>query len=249
MTNSLIIIASIESTLCQQENLGRTMSPAQHLIEEEVVELVRAYQILGLLLDVSLLVGRCQLWRDRRINYVNQRIPLLCESRQHSDVAYQILNQRLWNAGINAIHRHMVTVIRTPSQCQFRQVASTNHHTAHLISHIHQDKQQEEHIVSQYALEYLRHKLIASVQTKEWQGLSLRVDARWQDRVGSYISFDGTVCDYQPYVLFNARLQWTKAALTVYADAYNILDNRSYVDFGNVPQPGIWAVVGTKYKF
>ena len=116
-------------------------------------------------------------------------------------------------------------------------------------SYIHQDKQQEEHIVSQYALEYLRHKLIASVQTKEWQGLSLRVDARWQDRVGSYISFDGTVCDYQPYVLFNARLQWTRASFTVYADANNILDNRSYVDFGNVPQPGVWAVVGTKYRF
>ena len=116
-------------------------------------------------------------------------------------------------------------------------------------SYIHQDKQQEEHIVSQYALEYLRHKLIASVQTKEWQGLSLRVDARWQDRVGSYTCFDGTVSDYQPYALFNARLQWTKAALTVYADAHNILDNRSYVDFGNVPQPGIWAVVGTKYIF
>ena len=116
-------------------------------------------------------------------------------------------------------------------------------------SYIYQDKQQEEHIVSQYALEYLRHKLIASVQTKEWQGLSLRVDARWQARVGSYTCFDGTVSDYQPYALFNARLQWTKAALTVYADAYNILDNRSYVDFGNVPQPGIWAVVGTKYKF
>ena len=116
-------------------------------------------------------------------------------------------------------------------------------------SYIHQDKQQENHIVSQYALEYLRHKLIASLQTKEWRGLSLRVDARWQDRVGSYTSFDGNVCDYQPYALFNARLQWTRASFTVYADANNILDNRSYVDFGNVPQPGVWAVVGTKYRF
>ena len=116
-------------------------------------------------------------------------------------------------------------------------------------SYIHQDKQQENHIVSQYALEYLRHKLIASLQTKEWRGLSLRVDARWQDRVGNYTSFDGNVCDYQPYALFNARLQWTRASFTVYADANNILDNRSYVDFGNVPQPGVWAVVGTKYRF
>ena len=116
-------------------------------------------------------------------------------------------------------------------------------------SYIYQDKDLEANIVSQYALEYLRHKLIASVQTREWNGLSLRVDGRWQDRVGTYTSFDGNVYDYKPYALFNARLQWTKASLTVYADANNILDNRSYVDFGNVAQPGIWAVLGTKYRF
>ena len=116
-------------------------------------------------------------------------------------------------------------------------------------SYIYQDKDLEANIVSQYALEYLKHKLLASVRTKEWNGLSLRVDGRWQDRVGSYTSFDGNVYDYKPYALFNARLQWTKAALTIYADANNILDNRSYVDFGNVAQPGIWAVVGTKYRF
>ncbi len=116
-------------------------------------------------------------------------------------------------------------------------------------SYTDQDKQQEEGIVSQYALEYLRHKLVATVQSAEWNGLSLRADARWQDRVGSYTSFNGEVCDYRPYALFNTRLQWCKASMTVYADINNILNNRTYIDFGNVPQPGIWAVVGTKYRF
>ena len=29
----------------------------------------------------------------------------------------------------------------------------------------------------------------------------------------------------------------------------NLLNNRSYVDFGNVPQPGRWLVVGFSWRY
>ena len=113
-------------------------------------------------------------------------------------------------------------------------------------SYIYQDKANEPGIVSQYALEYLRHKLVAGLQTKEWRGISMRLNCRWQDRVGAYTSFDGTLCDYRPYALVDARIQKQTQRYLVYVEANNLFDNRSYVDFGNVQQPGLWVVTGLK---
>jgi iron complex outermembrane receptor protein len=113
-------------------------------------------------------------------------------------------------------------------------------------SYIYQDKANEPGIVSQYALEYLRHKLVAGLQTKEWRGFSMRLNCRWQDRVGAYTSFDGTLCDYRPYALVDARIQKQTQRYMVYVEANNLFDNRSYVDFGNVQQPGLWVVTGLK---
>ena len=113
-------------------------------------------------------------------------------------------------------------------------------------SYIYQDKANEPGIVSQYALEYLRHKLVAGLQTKEWRGFSMRLNCRWQDRVGAYTSFDGTLCDYRPYALVDARIQKQTQRYLVYVEANNLFDNRSYVDFGNVQQPGLWVVTGLK---
>ena len=116
-------------------------------------------------------------------------------------------------------------------------------------SYINQDKDLEEGLVSQYALEYLRHKLVAALHTQLWRHLSLTLSYRWQDRMGKYTTFTGDVCDYKPFALVDARLQWQTPRYTLYAEANNLFDNRHYVDFGNVPQPGIWFIAGLKYSF
>ena len=86
----------------------------------------------------------------------------------------------------------------------------THHYSLFTVSYsyIHQDKEQDANIVSQYALEYLRHKLVASARLQLSKPLSLSLNFRWQDRVGSYTDFDGTVCDYEPYALLDTRLTW-----------------------------------------
>ena len=113
-------------------------------------------------------------------------------------------------------------------------------------SYIDQDKDLEPNYVSQYALEYLRHKLTASVHTSIWRQLSINLHYRWQDRVGQYTTFSGDVCDYKPFSLLDGRLSWNERKYSIYAEVNNLLDNRDYVDYGNVPQPGIWFVAGTK---
>ena len=110
-------------------------------------------------------------------------------------------------------------------------------------SYIHQDKEQESGIVSQYALEYLRHKLVGNLRLPLTDRLSLNLNARWQDRVGSYTDFDGTVKDYSPYFLLDTRLTWQEPKWKIYLEANNLLDTR-YHDYGLVEQSGRWLIAG-----
>ena len=110
-------------------------------------------------------------------------------------------------------------------------------------SYIDQDKEQEPNIVSQYALEYLRHKFVVNGLLPLWRQLSLGINFRWQDRVGQYTDFDGVVQDYRPYALVDARLSWQQPKYLVYLEANNLFD-KDYVDFGHVEEPGRWLIMG-----
>ena len=110
-------------------------------------------------------------------------------------------------------------------------------------SYIDQDKEQEPNIVSQYALEYLRHKFVANALFPLWKQLTLGLNFRWQDRVGQYTDFDGIVQDYLPYALVDARLSWQQKKWKLYLEANNLFD-KDYVDFGHVEEPGRWLIVG-----
>jgi iron complex outermembrane receptor protein len=121
----------------------------------------------------------------------------------------------------------------------------THHYSLFTISYafIHQDKQQEANLVSQYALEYLRHKLVAKAQLQMTKRLSLGVNLRWQDRVGSYTDFDGMSHDYEPYALIDTRLTWTQTKWKAFLEANNLFDT-SYRDYGLVEQPRRWLIAG-----
>ncbi len=110
-------------------------------------------------------------------------------------------------------------------------------------AYIHQDKQQEAGIVSQYALEYLRHKLVAKAQMQLTKQLTLGVNLRWQDRAGSYTDLEGLVHDYEPYALVDTRLTWAQDKWKAYIEANNLFDT-SYRDYGVVEQPGRWLIAG-----
>ena len=114
-------------------------------------------------------------------------------------------------------------------------------------SFINQDKENEPNIVSQYALEYLRHKLIANAQVPIIDKLTLGVNFRWQDRVGQYTDFDGIVHSYEPYALVDTKLTWQENRYKLYLEANNLLDT-SYHDYGLVEQPGRWLIAGVQIR-
>ena len=123
------------------------------------------------------------------------------------------------------------------------QLSFSHSHLSINYGYIHQDKRQETNLVSQYALEYLRHKLVAKAQLQMTKRLSLSMNLRWQDRVGSYTDFDGQAHDYEPYALIDTRLTWAQTKWKTYIEANNLLDT-SYHDYGLVEQPGRWLIAG-----
>ena len=110
-------------------------------------------------------------------------------------------------------------------------------------NYLFQDKDIDSSVESKYSLEYLRHKFVANLQLNIVSRLDLGINFRWQDRRGIYTDFDGTVKEYSPYSVVDARLSWTAPKYKLYLEANNIFD-KNYIDYGCVPQPGTWLIAG-----
>lgn len=131
-------------------------------------------------------------------------------------------------------------------------------------AHINQFKPEYKNIESRYALEYLRHKIVGKIDFKIWKGLYLNAAYRWQDRVGEYEVFNfnqeenkytsSGVENYKPYSLIDARISWSDTPsikwlsdYSIYLEINNML-NKTYYDYGNIPQPGIIVKAGVSFK-
>lgn len=106
---------------------------------------------------------------------------------------------------------------------------------------------------SNYAMEYLRNKVTASVDHRIFSALSASWAFRWQERMGSYIIYEnnkstGVAKPYSPYALFDLKLIWQKPRYEI-ALSLNNLTNRRYYDLGNVEQPGFWLMASAKVKW
>ena len=115
-------------------------------------------------------------------------------------------------------------------------------------SYIDQDKDLESYMQSQYALEYLKHKLTAQGNFNLFSRLFLNLSYRYQERKGNYQLLSGEVKPYGSYSVLDARLSWNADRYKLYVEANNIFD-KTYYDYGNVPQPGFWFMAGASYKF
>lgn len=117
--------------------------------------------------------------------------------------------------------------------------------------YIWQEQKEEENMLSRYTLEYLRHKLTASLAMNLYErgknALDLNVTYRFQDRIGSYTDGAGDTRKYSPYSLVDVRVDWRAANYGIYLSANNVFA-KQYVDYGNVKQPGAWFVGGVKFS-
>lgn len=106
---------------------------------------------------------------------------------------------------------------------------------------------------SNYALEYLRHKLVATLDHRITSHLGASWTFRLQDRNGRYQVFDpatrkavpGVLAPYGTHGRLDLKLHWTTARYSLYLDLQNLTGHRAY-DLGNVEQPGFLLMAGAK---
>ena len=97
-------------------------------------------------------------------------------------------------------------------------------------AYIHQNKKDGEGVYrSNYAMEYLRHKFVATLDHKIVSRLTASWSLRWQKREGTYISYSGgqnagTLKEYPSYALLNLKLSWRQPHYGAMAGAKIDLD-------------------------
>ena len=113
--------------------------------------------------------------------------------------------------------------------------------------YLNQNEKEHKGITSKYVLEYVKNKMVANLQLNLWRNLDLGLNYRLLHRMGGYIDTNNQRHNYATYGILDARLSWNTGKWTAFVAANNLL-NRTYVDYGNVPQPGTWITAGVSIQ-
>lgn len=116
--------------------------------------------------------------------------------------------------------------------------------------YMHQSKDISDWI-SNYVLDYLRHKFTTGLAHPIYKGFSADWQFRWQDRAGTYTQYIGTAkaeeVPYPSFALLDLKLNYKYGNFDFFASFQNLF-NQKYYDLGNIPQPGFWLISGVKFK-
>lgn len=121
-------------------------------------------------------------------------------------------------------------------------------------AYIYQSRRDDKTIYrSNYALDYLKNKLVVSLNHRVAGKLEAQWDVRVQHRNGSFELYtagkpSGTLTPYGTVGLLDLKLQWVEKSYSLYLQGNNVT-NHKYYDLGNVQQPGFWFMAGVKKMF
>jgi iron complex outermembrane receptor protein len=116
------------------------------------------------------------------------------------------------------------------------------------IAYTYIDQQQlESNLISNYALNYLKHRFDFNLSHHIWQNIKANWHVAYQDRNGQFEKFVDQssvgMRDYEPFWTVDLKIGWQQYGWNIYAEAKNLFDT-PYYDFGNIPQPGRWLKIG-----
>lgn len=120
-------------------------------------------------------------------------------------------------------------------------------------AYIHQHRRDDVEIYkSNYAMEYLRHKVVTTLDHPIVSHLSAAWSFRWQDRMGSYLLYrdaksTGELVPYSPYATLDLKLRWAAPHYELWLEGTNLTNHR-YYDLGNIPQPGLVVLAGARFR-
>ncbi len=122
-------------------------------------------------------------------------------------------------------------------------------------NYIHQERKDEIEIFkSNYALEYVKHKFVTQLTIQPTSSLMLSLHYRCIARNGGYIIYQekintGVIKEYEPYGIMDFKANYRIKRLNLFGEINNLLNNKDYYDYGNVPQPGLIWKIGLIYHF
>lgn len=112
-------------------------------------------------------------------------------------------------------------------------------------------KKVEADFISNYALDYLKHKCVVALNQQVMPDLFLDLRMVYQDRNGTYTKYEDTSIvgevAYDPFLTVDCKINYQLKRLNIFASANNLFDI-NYNDIGNVPQPGRWFKAGITYQ-
>lgn len=118
---------------------------------------------------------------------------------------------------------------------------------------LHQHRRRgEDYYKSNYAMEYLRHKFVATLSHRIISKLSAEWTLRVQQRQGAYLVYrnlkpTGELHPYGAHALLDCSLRWNAPQYSLYVDLTNLTAHR-YFDLANVRQPGLMVLGGIRFR-
>jgi iron complex outermembrane receptor protein len=95
-------------------------------------------------------------------------------------------------------------------------------------------------MLSKYALDYLRHQVIVTLDFRIVSGMYGSATVTYRERNGVYQDAAGRIVAYDPFWLSDTRLSWKGKNVTFFVEASNVFDTE-YYDHGGLVQPGAWV--------
>jgi iron complex outermembrane receptor protein len=92
-------------------------------------------------------------------------------------------------------------------------------------------------LTSKYAIEALRHQLLARLNTTWFKALDINVAARYQQRIS-----------YNDYTILDMHVAYHLKNWEIYTDLNNLSDTQ-YKEIGSIPMPGRWISLGFRYTY
>ena len=132
------VVNTVKSTLCNSEHFARLITAADAVEEIKVMQQIGTDKFLCFLCDFFA-VRREQFGAYRRIQNILQDSRQTAVGRCIGLVRDQMTDQRFGDRCIDAVHRHVVTVIGGPAERQLAQVPGSDDKAAKRIRKVHQD--------------------------------------------------------------------------------------------------------------
>ncbi len=108
----------------------------------------------------------------------------------------------------------------------------------------------EQTFISKYVLDYLKHKLTATVSHNTFAGISANWSIIYKNRNGQYLDYVNShyqLFDYQPYWLANLKLSKDYKNTRFAISVENVFDTQ-YNDLSYIKMPGRWFIAELVYK-